>query len=462
MECPLEFVPRDYSVHYNPSQPDSGTQAASEVALWDIKQAAEYLNVSESWIRRHLSELPFSRHGRLIRIDGDKLKTTIAAGKSLKPESEKLMVSRRYQEGSVMPRGKWWIGMYRVDTQNGRKQVKVRLGLRSEMMRNAARTRLRSIIVGDTRRRSSAPEIAMSFADVVTKWKEVRGPSYKTSTFNNYVNTLRAWVTPELKDDDIAAITNDDLQLFLNEQAKVRSRSSVRSMRVVLQHIMSYALKGGLITSDPSKGLTIPQQCVVTRCVQRIVYTREQVLAVADQLKEPYRTLWLFLLASGLRISEAAAVKWTDFDGNLLRVRRRVYDRKVDDLKTKKSERLIPIQNAELLESLRSLGEGREWVFRTRAGTPVIPGNFMKRYLRPACKVAGVKPGGFHDSRHTVNTLVQSLGSRSRVAADILGHTTAKLAENLYDHASVAEMGKALSSVVNELLPNGNKSTSAQ
>ena len=103
-----------------------------------------------------------------------------------------------------------------------------------------------------------------------------------------------------------------------------------------------------------------------------------------------------------------------------------------------------------------------EWVFRTRAGTPAIPGNFMKRYLRPACDAAGVKPGGFHDSRHTVDTLVQSLGSRSRVAADILGHTTAKLAENLYDHASVAEMGKALSSVVNELLPNGNNSTSGQ
>ena len=164
----------------------------------------------------------------------------------------------------------------------------------------------------------------------------------------------------------------------------------------------------------------------------------------------------------GLRISEAVAVKWTDFDGSSLRVRRRVYDPKVADLKSKKSERLIPIQNAELLESLRSLGEGQEWVFRTRAGTPVIPGNFMKRYLRPACEAAGVKPGGFHDSRHTVNTLVQSLGSRSRVAANILGHMTAKLAENLYDHASVAEMGKALSSVVNELLPNGNNSTSGQ
>jgi excisionase family DNA binding protein len=211
------------------SLPDSG-RPAPEYPLWNIKQVAEYLRVSASFVRRHLSELPYTRHGRLIRFDSDNLKTTIAAGKSSKPESEKLMVSRRYQEGSVMPRGKWWIGMYRADAQNGRKQVKVKLGLRSEMTRNAAKTKLRSIIGGDATPRSSAPKVAMSFADVVTKWKEIRGPSYKTSTFNNYVNTLRAWVTPELKDDDIAAITNDDLQLFLNEQAKVRSRSSVRSI----------------------------------------------------------------------------------------------------------------------------------------------------------------------------------------------------------------------------------------
>ena len=89
------------------------------------------------------------------------------------------------------------------------------------------------------------------------------------------------------------------------------------------------------------------------------------------------------------------------------------------------------------------------------------PQQFHEALSAPG-EAAGVHPGGFHDSRHTVNTLVQSLGSRSRVAADILGHTTAKLAENLYDHASVAEMGKALSSVVNELLPNGNNSTSVR
>ena len=91
-----------------------------------------------------------------------------------------------------------------------------------------------------------------------------------------------------------------------------------------------------------------------------------------------------------------------------------------------------------------------------------VPHTDVRSCNKPHREAAGVNPGGFQDSRYTVNTLVQSLGSRSRVAADILGHTTAKLAENLYDHASVAEMGKALSSVVNELLPNGNNSTSVQ
>ena len=68
-----------------PRRRHSGALLDTTTPLWDLKQAAEYLGVSESWVRRHLSELPHSRHGRLIRFDSDKLKTTIAAGKSLKP-----------------------------------------------------------------------------------------------------------------------------------------------------------------------------------------------------------------------------------------------------------------------------------------------------------------------------------------------------------------------------------------
>jgi integrase len=49
------------------------------------------------------------------------------------------------------------------------------------------------------------------------------------------------------------------------------------------------------------------------RRVTRTVLTSEQVSAIVGKLKEPYATLVLFLAASGLRIGEALAIKWTDF-----------------------------------------------------------------------------------------------------------------------------------------------------
>ena len=38
-------------------------------------------------------------------------------------------------------------------------------------------------------------------------------------------------------------------------------------------------------------------------------------------------------------------------------------------------------------------GQG-EWVFRSREGTPIDPGNALKRYIRPAAKELGLTLGG--------------------------------------------------------------------
>ena len=90
--------------------------------LWDIKQAAEFLHVSVSWVWRHRFELPHSRKGRLIRFNPDDLKRTVTDRKSLEP-TRRLMPNNRYQRGGVYLRGKkkMWYGTYRLDTPEGRR-----------------------------------------------------------------------------------------------------------------------------------------------------------------------------------------------------------------------------------------------------------------------------------------------------------------------------------------------------
>ena len=42
--------------------------------------------------------------------------------------------------------------------------------------------------------------------------------------------------------------------------------------------------------------------------------TPPPITAIANRLSEPYATLVLFLATTGLRIGEAIAVKWPDFE----------------------------------------------------------------------------------------------------------------------------------------------------
>lgn len=72
----------------------------------------------------------------------------------------------------------------------------------------------------------------------------------------------------------------------------------------------------------------------------------EQVISMADKLQEPYATLVLFLAITGVRLGEAVGIKWSDFDGDVLRVSRTIYEGKADTTKTDCSCRSLPIPAA--------------------------------------------------------------------------------------------------------------------
>ena len=121
-----------------------------------ISEVAASLGVSESWVRRHITELPAIRIGRLLRIDASLLFEMIngrmSSGKSLKPE--RATMPSRFQRGFVFLKGKKlkaWYGIYREDvrTPEGmiRVQRKVRLGTLAELpTKNSARNKLTELL----------------------------------------------------------------------------------------------------------------------------------------------------------------------------------------------------------------------------------------------------------------------------------------------------------------------------
>jgi integrase len=189
--------------------------------------------------------------------------------------------------------------------------------------------------------------------------------------------------------------------------------------------------------------------------VIRSILSAEQINALAAKLHEPYSTLVLFLVVTGLRVGEGVAVKWSDFDGDVLHVCRRIYEGSPDTTKTEGAVRSLPIPPA-LLSRMKALGDG-EWIFRSRAGTPVNPGNALKRYIRPVARHLGIAIGGWHDFRHTLNTRLRKRGWSARVRADILGHSTLQMTEQVYDHADREDFRTALGEIESELLRDVTK-----
>jgi integrase len=410
----------------------------------DDFQVSSRLGRERSWVRRHKHELPRVPMGGLVRFEAalllPPLSSRVQSGNPLKSERTP-MEPNRYQRGSVFQKGKnkVWYGTFREDvvTPAGteRRQRRVRLGTLAEIpTKNAALTEL-------AKKMDIVPTTDTTFQQLATRWQTAVGPTYKTSTLEHYKNALRAYVLPTWKDRRIVVITHEMIQTFLAEQASRYSRSTLRSMRAVLRLILGWAVRNEQIKKNPCEGIKLPVVANVKRCVTRHYLAAAQIFALADMLPEPYATLVLFIAATGVRIGEAAAIKASDFDGDVICISRRIYNGDVGSVKTLKSVRRLNVP-PELKD--RMLGIAGEWIFCSRAGTPIDDGNALRRYVRPVCEKLGIEIGGWHDFRHTLTTKMRKLHVDPRVIADILGHSKVNLSIDVYDRAGADDIAAAL------------------
>lgn len=222
-------------------------------------------------------------------------------------------------------------------------------------------------------------------------------------------------------------------------------------MRASLSLVLSWAVACEWIKKNPCGGVKLP--LAGTRVV-RSVLRPEEIVAIANRLEEPYRTLVLFLSASGLRIGEAIAIRWSDLKDDVLYVRRRIYEGQIGDPKTgARALRLAPT----LVSYLRGLrkDEADDWIFQSQAGTPINPGNALKRYVRPAVRQLGLSLGGWHDFRHTLATQLMERVS-TKTAAGILGHSDTRTTLG-YQHPSIENFRAPLAEISGELLRDVTK-----
>lgn len=346
-----------------------------------------------------------------------------------------------------------WYGVFREDVPQldgsiVRSQKKVRLGPVSEYPTRAMAKELLHAHM------NAKPSASTKYRELVSRWEDVKKPTIRHSTATYYQKMLDKHVVTYFGEMQIADIQKFDVERFLADKAaKGYRENTLRGMRVSLGVTLSWAVENHWIPENPCSNVALPK--TGTKVV-RTVLKPENILAIANAVREPYATFILFLAITGTRISEACGVRWSDIEGNVLHLQRRVYEGEPGELKTKNSRRDLPLDPA-LIERMRALGRNGEYVFHARNGSPLNPKNVAHRHLRPALKKLGLKIGGWHDFRHTFTTL--ALREHPLKAVSLaLGHADTSITTEVYQHINTSEIAAPLAGMAAKLLPSVTKS----
>lgn len=261
--------------------------------------------------------------------------------------------------------------------------------------------------------RQSGPtlnELAEEFFD----WKETRVKSDRTVA--DYRRDYRNWIREPLGSRAAASVTEGDVQRLVDDmEARKLKPKSVADRHAILHGIYKWA-------SAPSRRKVPHNPCTETDLPKRR-RTPPKGLRPAEwhALSAALRTidsdaadLAEFMLASGWRWSEAAAVDVLDVedDGQTVHVymgrviRRDAAGRHVivaDDAKADASMRRIRLDQSAAETVRRRVGERTSGlVFANRGGRQWHYANFLNRAWKPAVKAANLERGPSpHWLRHT-------------------------------------------------------------
>ncbi|MGD0938613.1 MAG: relaxase domain-containing protein [Terracidiphilus sp.] len=210
-----------------------------------------------------------------------------------------------------------------------------------------------------------------------------------------------------------------------------------------------------LVDSNPIK---LVRQSAKREKVPDVLELAElQILLSRLSVRE--RTLVLLDAATGLRVSELLAIRWSDVDfENLeLRVTRSIWHQVVGRCKTEASAKPVPMDDymAEDLLNWRRLSPyplADDYVFASptmRGAQPYWPDNLMKRHILPVAREAGIhKNIGWHTFRHSFATLLKANGEDVKTVQELLRHATSRITLDVYTQAVNSTKRAAQSKVV--------------
>ena len=313
----------------------------------------------------------------------------------------------------------------------------------------AAARAVKADVTADVQRGEFRQQSHVTFADHWQPWIDAyagrTSRGFRESTRDDYRRALETHALPFFKAMRLAEIEPQHMKVWLRGLADGGlSVSTIRNNFAPLRAMLADAAEDGLIRSNPAAGVRVPANAKPADARPKVLTERE-VQALIEQIPAEHRLLVQVVAETGVRISEALAWTWADFDGMRLHVRRRLSRGDLGEPKSRYGKRAIPLRKA-TAQALWRHRKTTEWngdeqpLFASETGTPLDASNLYHRVLRPARDAAGIEYGGWHRLRHTAATRLIESGARPDQAQRWLGHHDSAFTVRVYVHPQADDL----------------------
>jgi integrase len=353
-----------------------------------------------------------------------------------------------------------WIGCFRDgviadDGRRLRRQRSVILGRACDLGKRQALQRLSERLAAINQGKQK-PEHLITFRRfVLERWEPNIYPTLRHSTQRNYRWYVRRHLLPYFGEMRLLEIGAADVQVFISRKSRQIAPKTVVCLRNLLSKIFGTAQRWDYLSANPAQGAQVPE-LIDTRV--KIALMPEQVRALLAELAEPYRTMVLLAVLSGLRRGEIFGLRWryVDFAEHSVTVAECSYLGRSAPPKTRASRRKVFLSPIVLEALARLRPENMQpdgLVFPSKAGTAFRPEGVRNRVLHPACDRAKIPRVGWHTFRYTYSTWAEATGESIKALQAQLGHTDSRVTLGVYTQPMPEAQRRIAAKVTGVLLP---------
>jgi integrase len=279
----------------------------------------------------------------------------------------------------------------------------------------------------------TTPADAPTLAAYAKRWLTERAQDLEPVTLEVYAERLHGHVLPELGRLRLPAITPGHVRRFLAAKRKEYAKNGVRLMRAALSSCLSDAAQDELIPANPClqvrdrtrRGAEATAPAERQQQIRPMTLAqRETFLATARTLAGSHPLLFELLAKTGLRPSEAYALRARDLelDAGRVHVARAWVRGRLKETKTSQT-RWVDLPDGLVVALKRSGIKPDGPLFTAPEGGHLDPSKVGKAF-RATVKAAKIGRFRLYDLRHTYACLRLAAGAPPTYVAAQLGHAT--------------------------------------